>query len=148
MNPLVYPVILPFICGLILLFFSKKFQNTLHTMAFIGSLITFLLTVYIFLFKYYTLPLFNYLDPHQPLAIWFGIDLPVNIYLKLDGLSRFIILAIGFFGFLIVLYSGKFTSAVVSNYFNLKSYYLSILWTIGAFFSWFSGDFWDVPCIF
>ena len=48
-------------------------------------------------------------------------------FLYVDGLSRFIVLGIGFFGALVSVYSLRF----MSSYKEISSYYTYIIWTIG-----------------
>ncbi len=103
---LFYPIVLPFLIGIICLILPRKFKGVIETLAIFGSLITFALIISIFL-----------IAPQ-----------PVLEYLMLDNLSRFILLAIGLFGFLITLYSLKFMAANS----RLNEYYAYILWTIAA----------------
>ena len=106
MNMLLYPIVLPFLIGIICLILPRKFKGAIETLAIFGSLLTFALTISIFLMA----------------------SQPASEYLMLDNLSRFILLAIGLFGFLITLYSLKFMTANS----RLNEYYGYILWTIGA----------------
>ncbi len=65
------------------------------------------------------------------ITIAFFIEMPVSAvpsYLLIDNLSRFILLSIGLFGSLTVLYSIKYMEAAS----RLREYYTYVLWTIGA----------------
>ncbi len=106
MTMLLYPIVLPFIVGIICLILPKALRGLAEALALLVSLFIFGLTIYIF-----TLP------AH-----------PVPEYLSLDNLSRFILLATGLFGFLITLYSISF----MAGYERLNEYYAYTLWTISA----------------
>ena len=118
MNPLLYPIALPFIIGSLCLLTPKKVRETL---AILGSLATFGLTIWLFFNK----------GTYQlacPVILkgLFGVNL--STYFRLDSLSSFILLAIGLFGFLITLYSLKYMAGKS----RLREYYTYLLWTIGA----------------
>lgn len=104
-DTLFYPIIVPFVIGCLCLIISGRYKRTIETIAVLGSIAAFILTISIF---------------YAPQT--------AQKYFILDNLSRFILLAIGLFGFLVTLYSVKFiTSHVWAN-----RYYCYILWTIGA----------------
>ena len=107
---LLIPIGLPLIFGIFSLLIPRGSEGVRKGIALIGSLTTFILTIFLFFQK--------------PLE-WVAND---SITLRLDNLSGFIFLAIGFFGFLITLYSLKFMQGKS----HLKEYYAYILWTIGA----------------
>ncbi|MQY66434.1 MAG: hypothetical protein GH147_08150, partial [Clostridia bacterium] len=110
MNLLHYLIIIPFIVGLLCLVVPKKLSKLRDLLAIGGSLATFYFTIVIFLRK--------------PVE-WFYNDL---LLLKVDNLSGFILLAIGLFGVLIVVYSLKFMAGKE----RLNEYYTYLLWTIGG----------------
>ncbi|MBU4387782.1 NADH-quinone oxidoreductase subunit L, partial [Candidatus Dependentiae bacterium] len=113
--PLGIPILLPIIFGILCLVISKKLKDIQELLALIGSFITFISTVLLFFQK--------------PLE-WIKNG---SVVLRLDNLSGFMLLAIGFFGFLIVLYSLKFMKkSLNSKLSTLNSYYAYILWTLGA----------------
>ncbi len=105
-----YLIIIPFIVGLFCLLVPKKLSKLVDSLAIGGSLATFYFIILTFLRK--------------PVE-WFYDDL---LLLRLDNLSGFILLAIGLFGFLIVLYSLKFMAGKE----RLNEYYAYLLWTIGG----------------
>lgn len=107
MNISFYPIILPIIVGFLCLLIPRGLKWVRELSALFGSLITFLLTIAIFISK--------------PSTQNFQL-------IRLDNLSGLILLAIGLFGFLITLYSLKF----MQGKFRLREYYAYILWTIGA----------------
>ena len=78
MTVLLYPIVLPFVIGVICLLLPKALKGLAEALALLMSLFAFGLTIYIF-----SLP-----------------ASPVSEYFKLDTLSRFILLATGLFGFL------------------------------------------------
>jgi len=119
MNPLVYPIALPIIAGFLCLFVPKKLRGIKEGLALIASLATFALTIWLFF--------------ERPLD-W---SVSEALFLRLDGLSSFILMASGLFGVLIVLYSLKYIPTFVSRVdpegkSRLGEYYAYILWTIGA----------------
>ncbi len=119
MNPLLYPIALPIIAGFLCLLIPKKRRGILEGLALIASLATFALTIWLFF--------------ERPLDWLVG----EAIFLRLDGLSSFILMASGLFGVLIVLYSLKYIPAFISRVHpegkgRLGEYYAYILWTIGA----------------
>ncbi len=119
MNPLLYPIAVPIIAGFLCLFIPKKLRGVREGLALIASLATFVLTIWLFF--------------ERPLDWSVGEAL----FLRLDGLSSFILMASGLFGVLIVLYSLKYIPTFISRVHpqgksRLGEYYAYILWTIGA----------------
>lgn len=106
MNLLLYPIALSFIIGFVCLILTDRLKGLVQFIAVVGSLVIFGLTIYIF----------------------FEAPQVVPEYFLFDNLAKFIILAIGLFGFLITLYSLKFMSGKK----KLNGYYAYTLWTIGA----------------
>jgi hypothetical protein len=90
MNLLHYLIIIPFVVGLFCLVIPKKLSKLRDLLAIGGGLATFYFTIVGFLRK--------------PIE-WSYNNL---LLLKVDNLSGFILLAIGLFGVLIVVYSLKF----------------------------------------
>ena len=109
MNLLLYLIIIPFIVGLFCLLIPKKLSKLRDLLAIGGSLATFYFVIVIF---------------RKPVE-WYYNNL---LLLKVDNLSGFILLAIGLFGILIVLYSLKFMAGKE----RLNEYYTYLLWTIGG----------------
>lgn len=105
MDRLLYPIIVPFVFGCLCLIISGRYKRTIETIAVLCSIAAFILTISIF---------------YAPQA--------AQKYFMLDNLSRFILLAVGLFGFLVTLYSVKF----VTSHIQVNRYYCYILWTIGA----------------
>ncbi|MBN2030174.1 NADH-quinone oxidoreductase subunit L [bacterium] len=110
MNPLLYPIAVPILLGLICLIIPRRAKFVHEIIALIGSAMTFGLLIWIF-----TLKPFEFL-------------MDGSIILRVDQLSGFILLASGLFGFLITLYSFKFMKEANRS----TVYYGSILWTLGA----------------
>ena len=104
MNPLFYPIIVPFIAGALCLISPRRLREA---WAIVGSLAAFILTINIFITH-------NALD--------------ITPLLRIDTLSKFILLAVGLFGFLVALYSLKLMKGKA----RLREYYTYLLWTIGA----------------
>jgi formate hydrogenlyase subunit 3/multisubunit Na+/H+ antiporter MnhD subunit len=102
---LLEPILVSIIAGLFILLIPKKFRKVAEFFSLITSIYLFIAAIKIFFAS------------------------PINVgYLYVDGLSRFIALAIGFFGFLVTLYSMRF----MASYKDISSYYTYIIWTIGA----------------
>jgi len=110
MNMVLYLIIVPFIVGLFCLVIPKKLSRLRDLLAFGGSLLIFYLTIVGFLRK--------------P-VMWSYDNL---IFLKIDGLSGFVLLAIGLFGVLVTLYSLEYMAGKS----HLNEYYAYLLWTIGG----------------
>lgn len=110
MNLLLYLIIIPFIVGLFCLLVPKNLSKIRDLLAIGGGLATLYFAIIGFLSK--------------PVE-WFYNNL---LLLKVDNLSGFILLAIGLFGVLIVLYSLKFMAGRE----RLNEYYAYLLWTIGG----------------
>jgi len=110
MDLVVYLIIVPFIVGLFCLVIPRKLSKLIGWLAIVSSFLTFYLTIVSFL--------------HKPVE-WSYNNLHL---LKVDNLSGFILLAVGLFGFLIVLYSLKFMAGKE----RLNEYYTYLLWTIGG----------------
>ena len=98
---MIYTILLPIIAGLICLIIPRIKE----IISILASLATLVLTILLFM--------------RRPLHS--------NLFL-LDNLSSFILLAIAFFGVIIVIYSLK----SMSGHNRLREYYTYILWTIGA----------------
>lgn len=106
MNTFFLPIIIPFIVGLAELFTPKK-PNVLHKgILLLTTLANFALVTYIFILK-----------PEINEGFW-----------KFDNLSLLIVLAIGFFGFMVSLYSLNF----FSDDFKFKEFSVYALLTLGA----------------
>ncbi len=104
MSLIIYSITLSILAGLMCLLVPRKIKGVAETLSVIVSLITFVITVKLF-----------------------NVEIISGLFL-LDKLSRFIILGIGLFGFLIALYSLKYMSG--RN--NLRDYYAYLMITIGA----------------
>ncbi len=99
------PVLVSIIAGLFILVIPKRFRKVIEFFSLITSIYLFIAGIKIF------------------------FAAPLNMgYFYVDGLSRFIVPAIGFFGMLVTLYSMR----SMASYKNVSSYYTYILWTIGA----------------
>lgn len=110
MNLLLYLITIPFLVGLFCLLIPKKLSKIREWLAIGGSLLTFYLAIVIFLRK--------------------PVEWTYNkiLLLQLDNLSGFILLAIGLFAVLIVLYSLKYMAGKG----RLNEYYAYLLWTVGG----------------
>ena len=102
---LLEPILFSIVAGLFILLIPKRFRKVAEFFSLITSIYLFISAIRIFFVS------------------------PINAgYLYVDGLSRFIVLAIGLFGFLVTLYSMRF----MSSYKDVSLYYTYIIWTIGA----------------
>jgi len=104
MKLLLNPILTSILAGIVILLIPKRFRRVTESFSLLTALYLFILSLKIFL------------------------NSPINAdYLYVDGLSRFIVLAISFFGFLVILYSCRF----MAYYKGFKSYYAYTVWTIG-----------------
>jgi len=99
------PVLVSIIAGLFILALPNRFRRVVEFFSLLTS-------IYLFI---------------AGIKIFFAAPLNAG-YLYVDNLSRFIVPAIGFFGFLVTLYSLK----SMSGYKSVSSYYAYIIWTIGV----------------
>ena len=105
MKILLEPILVSIIAGLFILVIPNKFRR-------VTEFFSLLVSVYLFI---------------AGIKIFFTA--PLNIgYLYVDNLSRFIVPAIGFFGFLVTVYSMR----SMASYKSASYYYTYIIWTIGA----------------
>jgi formate hydrogenlyase subunit 3/multisubunit Na+/H+ antiporter MnhD subunit len=99
------PILVSIIAGLFILALPNRFRRVVEFFSLLTSLYLFIAGIKIF------------------------FAAPLNAgYLYVDNLSRFIVPAIGLFGFLVTLYSLK----SMSGYKSVSSYYAYIIWTIGV----------------
>ncbi|MBU4149602.1 MAG: hypothetical protein KKB52_04570, partial [Candidatus Omnitrophica bacterium] len=104
MKLLLQPILTSILAGIVILLIPKRFRKVTETFSLLTSLYLLAASVKIF------------------------FNSPVNVgYLYVDGLSRFIVLGIGFFGVIATLYSLRF----MAFYKEYRSYYAYIIWTIG-----------------
>ena len=99
------PILVSIIAGLFIFAIPKRFRKVIEFFSLITS-------IYLFI---------------AGIKIFFAAPLNEG-YFYVDGLSRFIVPAIGFFGMLVTLYSMR----SMAYYKNISSYYTYILWTIGS----------------
>ncbi|PIV39781.1 MAG: hypothetical protein COS29_00750, partial [Candidatus Omnitrophica bacterium CG02_land_8_20_14_3_00__42_8] len=107
---LLEPILVSIIAGLFILALPNRFRRVIEFFSLITSIYLFAAGIRIFCRG--------------------GFEtLPCNAgYFYVDGLSKFIVPAIGFFGMLVTLYSMR----SMASYRNVSPYYTYILWTIGA----------------
>ena len=108
MSEILYLLVIPFVTGVIAIFLPKKIRPAIETVGILGSVgsLAYVTYVYVNLVSY------------------------TSSWWRIDGLSRFILLFCGVFGFLIALYSLKF----MRRFDRLNEYYGYLLFTIGASF--------------
>ena len=104
MNILLQPIILSIFVGALIQLIPKKLRRVIEVFSFLTILYLGWGCLKIFM--------------HPPV---------LGDLLYLDGLSRFIVLGIGFFGVLVSLYSLR----NMSSYQEIRSYYANVIWTIG-----------------
>jgi len=105
MKILLEPILVSIIAGLFILGIPKRFRKVIEFFSLVTS-------VYLFI---------------AAIKIFFAAPLNAR-YFYVDGLSRFIVPAIGLFGMLVTLYSMR----SMASYKDISSYYTYILWTIGS----------------
>jgi formate hydrogenlyase subunit 3/multisubunit Na+/H+ antiporter MnhD subunit len=110
MNELLYPIVIPFIAGIAILFIPNRVKFLKEAISVIISALVLVLAVRLFIVK--------------PLS--FTVN--STLLLFMDNLSGFIALFVAFFGLLAVIYSLGFMKGKD----NLNQYYAYILMTIGA----------------
>ena len=108
MSEILYLLAIPFMTGVVAIFLPKKVRPAIETVGILGSVgsLAYVTYVYVNLVSY------------------------TSSWWRIDGLSRFILLFCGVFGFLIALYSLKF----MRRFDRLNEYYGYLLFTIGASF--------------
>lgn len=108
MSPMIYIIGIPIILGTLCFLLNKTSKNLLKIMGCTGSAFVFFMTIYLFF---------------QGTELWMWNHL---LLFNLDALSRFILLFVGFFGFLLSLY------AMRTEIESRALFYGSYLWTLGA----------------
>ncbi|MFH1479420.1 MAG: proton-conducting transporter membrane subunit [Candidatus Omnitrophota bacterium] len=104
MKTLLHPILFSIFAGLLILVFPKRLKKLMEGFSILASFYLLVSSIKIFL-----LGSFN------------------GGLLYLDNLSRFIVLGIGLFGFLVTLYSIRF----MENNDSTRAYYSYIIWSIG-----------------
>lgn len=104
MKLLFNPILTSLLAGIVVLLIPKRFRRVIESFSFLTALYLLAASVKIFL------------SPSIQ-----------GDLLYVDGLSRFIVLGIGFFGALVALYSRRF----MAYYREYRSYYAYVIWTIG-----------------
>ncbi len=104
MRILLEPILIAILAGCAIFLIPKRFRRVTETFSLITSLYLFIAAIRIFV--------------HPAIE---------NRLFYLDGLSRLIVLAIGFFGVVVSLYSMRFMSSCK----RFRSYYAYLVWTIG-----------------
>lgn len=110
MNSLIYLMLVPIIAGFVTLFIPNRIKFLKEAISVLISGLVLILAARLFL--------------SRPLSLIIG----KTLLLQTDNLSRFVILFIGVFGFLIVLYSLRFMKGKDC----LNQYYAYLLMTIGG----------------
>ena len=104
MEIMLQPILISVLAGTFVLFIPNRFRKLVEGFSLLTALYLFIASIRIF------------------------AKAPINAnYLYVDGLSRFIVLGIGFFGALISLYSLRF----MATFKQFRLYYANIIWTIG-----------------
>lgn len=104
MEILLQPILISMLVGTFLLLIPKRFRKIAEGLSLLTAIYLFIASIKIF------------------------AQAPIHAnYLYVDGLSRFIVLGIGFFGALVSLYSLRF----MASYAQFRSYYANVIWTIG-----------------
>ena len=104
METLLSPILVSLFIGTFILLIPKRFRRIVEGLSLLTALYLFIASIKIF--------------TQSPI---------LGRFLYVDGLSRFIVLGIGFFGTLVTLYSMRFMASCK----GIRSYYANIIWTIG-----------------
>jgi len=122
MNELVYPILIPAAGGLLALIIPRAVKGLRELISLIATCAT----------VYFAMQLFNASSGGAVPSVshtWLTVEnFVVSLDLRVDVLSRFIIVAASAFGFLIVLYSIGFMKGKD----RINEYYAYILWTVAA----------------
>jgi formate hydrogenlyase subunit 3/multisubunit Na+/H+ antiporter MnhD subunit len=105
-----YTILIPFIAGALVRVIPDAFKGLKEGIALVVSAVTFYLAIMLFRQGWYE-------------SEWFG-----RAVFKVDTLSSFVMLWVGFFGLIMVLYSLGFMRGKP----NLKQYYAYMLWTLAG----------------
>jgi formate hydrogenlyase subunit 3/multisubunit Na+/H+ antiporter MnhD subunit len=105
-----YTILIPFVAGALVRVIPDAFKGLKEGLTLVVSGVTFYLTIMLFREGWYE-------------SEWFG-----RVVFKVDTLSSFIVLWVGFFGLIMVLYSLGYMRGKP----NLKQYYAYILWTLAG----------------
>ncbi len=108
MNPMLNIILVPMILGSIVFFLHQRLHHISKILGSLGSAIVFLLSIHLCL---------------QGEAIWQWHEM---LIFNCDNLSRFMLLALGFFGFLLSFY------AIRTIQVNQSLFYGAYLWTLAA----------------
>lgn len=104
MNTLLQPILISILAGAFIFLIPKKLRKIIEGFGLVTAIYLFLASIKIF--------------AESPIY---------GKFLYVDGLSRFIVLGVGFFGAIVTLYSLRF----MSSYKEFRAYYAYIIWTIG-----------------
>jgi len=122
MNVLVWPIVIPLAGGLLALITPRALKGLRELIALLATGITI----------YYAAGLFAGSSGGTTLSLaypWLTVEnFVLSLDLRVDVLSRFIVLAASVFGFLIVFYSVGFMRGKE----RIREYYAYILWTVAA----------------
>jgi formate hydrogenlyase subunit 3/multisubunit Na+/H+ antiporter MnhD subunit len=105
-----YTILIPFVAGALVRVIPDAFKGLKEGLTLVVSGVTFYLTIMLFRQGWYE-------------SEWFG-----RVAFKVDTLSSFVLLWVGFFGLIMVLYSLGFMRRKP----NLKQYYAYMLWTLAG----------------
>ena len=122
MNQLVYPILIPAVGGLLALIIPRALKGVRELISLVATCAT----------VYFAMQLFNASSGGTVPSVsypWLTVEnFVLSLDLRVDVLSRFIIVAASAFGFLIVLYSIGFMKGKA----RINEYYAYILWTVAA----------------
>ena len=122
MNVMVYPIVIPLAGGLLALITPRALKGLRELIALLATGAT----------VYYAAGLFAGSSAGATLSLaypWLTVeDFVLSLDLRIDALSRFIVLAASVIGFLIVFYSVGFMRGKD----RIREYYAYILWTVAA----------------
>lgn len=105
-----YTILIPFVAGALVRVIPDAFKGLKEGLALVVSAVTFYFTITLFRQGWYE-------------SEWFG-----RAIFKVDALSSFVLLWVGFFGLIMILYSLGFMRGKP----NLKQYYAYMLWTLAG----------------
>ena len=119
MNEMLWPIVIPALAGLVVVVLPAGLHKLRNAAALIGAVLTCVLAAVLF-----SKEGSRYALPWLQIADTFNFE----IALRVDALSRFIILAANVFGVLVVLYSLSYMKGRE----RLREYYAYLMWTIAA----------------
>ena len=119
MNELLYPIVIPALAGVLVVFLPSRQEKFRNGVALIGAILACLFAAVLFSAK----------EIPRCALPWLEVGtFNFEIALRADALSRFMVLAANVFGVLVVLYSMSYMKGRE----RLREYYAYLMWPVAA----------------